>query len=299
MYLTLGPVLFNWPPDKWRDFYFRIADEAPIDVVYIGEIVCAKRIPFLVDALPAAVSRLEAGGKKVILSSLALMMSDRELSLAEEMASDGQYMMEANDLAAVAMLGGHPHVIGPYINLYNEATLELFAQRGAIRAVIAPEVPGRAIELLARASCPLEVQVFGRAPLAISARCYHARAENLHKDRCRFVCERDPDGLPVHTLSGEPFLAVNGLQTLSHSCVNLAPHLPELRAFGVKHFRLSPHTADMVAISRLFHDAVRGRIEAEELTARLPRIADGAAFSDGFYRGDAGITSSLALQEHP
>ena len=29
--LTLGPVLFNWEPERWRDFYFRIADEAPVD----------------------------------------------------------------------------------------------------------------------------------------------------------------------------------------------------------------------------------------------------------------------------
>ncbi len=34
--LTLGPVLFNWPAETWRDFYFRIADEAPVDIVYLG-----------------------------------------------------------------------------------------------------------------------------------------------------------------------------------------------------------------------------------------------------------------------
>ena len=30
--LTLGPVLFNWEPERWRDFYFRIADEAPVEI---------------------------------------------------------------------------------------------------------------------------------------------------------------------------------------------------------------------------------------------------------------------------
>ena len=44
--LTLGPALFNWSPEKWRDFYFQIADEAPVDVVYVGEVVCSKRSPF-------------------------------------------------------------------------------------------------------------------------------------------------------------------------------------------------------------------------------------------------------------
>ena len=31
MKLTLGPILFNWEADAWRDFYFRIADEARVD----------------------------------------------------------------------------------------------------------------------------------------------------------------------------------------------------------------------------------------------------------------------------
>ena len=43
--LTLGPNLFNWAPETWRDFYFRIADEAPVAVVYLGETICSKRAP--------------------------------------------------------------------------------------------------------------------------------------------------------------------------------------------------------------------------------------------------------------
>lgn len=35
--LTLGPVLFLWDEDRWRDFYFQIADEADVDTVVIGE----------------------------------------------------------------------------------------------------------------------------------------------------------------------------------------------------------------------------------------------------------------------
>ncbi|HRC27735.1 MAG TPA: U32 family peptidase, partial [Alphaproteobacteria bacterium] len=34
-HLTMGPILFHWAEDIWRDFYFRLADEAPIDTVYI------------------------------------------------------------------------------------------------------------------------------------------------------------------------------------------------------------------------------------------------------------------------
>ena len=53
--LTLGPNLFNWAPEKWRDFYFRIADEAPVAVVYLGETICSKRAPLFDDYYEAVV----------------------------------------------------------------------------------------------------------------------------------------------------------------------------------------------------------------------------------------------------
>ena len=56
--LTLGPVLFNWQPERWRDFYFRIADEAPVTIVYLGEVVCFKRAPLFDDYFEAVAERL-------------------------------------------------------------------------------------------------------------------------------------------------------------------------------------------------------------------------------------------------
>ena len=70
--LTLGPILFNWKPERRRDFYFRIADEAPIDCVYLGEVVCSKREPFFVDDLPAdrrAAARRGQTGRSVDLGA--------------------------------------------------------------------------------------------------------------------------------------------------------------------------------------------------------------------------------------
>jgi collagenase-like PrtC family protease len=288
--LTMGPVVFNWSPQKWRDFYFRIADEAPIDVVYVGEVVCAKRLPFLAPVLPDVIARLVAAGKEIVLSTLALNMNRRELNQLGEVASDDSMLVEANDIAAISLLHGRPHIVGPYVNVYNEGTLELLGRGGAIRVVLPAELPGSSISRLLEVGVPLEVQVFGRAPLAISARCYHARAENLHKDGCRFVCERDPDGLGVSTLDAQPFLAVNGLQTLSHGCLNLAEHMTDLARKGVRHFRLSPHMMDMVEVARLYRNLLDGHLSAGELVAALPH-PDGAEFIDGFYRGVPGLSA--------
>lgn len=286
--LTLGPVMFNWNPEIWRDFYFRIADEAPIDTVYIGEVVCTKRQPFLAPMLPEVVARLQQAGKEVILSTLALNMTRRELHLLRQLAGEVDFLVEANDIAALSLLGGRPHVIGPYINVYNEATLRFLGTKGAIRAVMPTELSGATIATLAQVGIPLEIQVFGRAPLALSVRCYHARAENLHKDGCQFVCERDPDGLGVSTLDGTPFVVVNGLQTLSHGCLDLGGHVAEMAANGIRHFRLSPHRVDMIAVASLYRDLLDQRLEAKDVSAALPEIPGGAALIDGFYRGAPG-----------
>ena len=45
--LSLGPVYYLWDGPKWRDFYFRIADEAPVSHVILGETVCSKRQHFI------------------------------------------------------------------------------------------------------------------------------------------------------------------------------------------------------------------------------------------------------------
>ncbi|MCB1784587.1 MAG: U32 family peptidase, partial [Alphaproteobacteria bacterium] len=75
--LTMGPILFHWPADKKRDFYFRIADEAPVDTVYIGEVVCSKRAPFFEAHCDEVAERLTKAGKKVVFSSLAEIMIPR------------------------------------------------------------------------------------------------------------------------------------------------------------------------------------------------------------------------------
>ena len=67
MQLALGPVLYNWAPERWRDFYFRVADEAPVDVVSVGEVVCSKRSPFFAPYLPVVIERLRDAGKQVLL----------------------------------------------------------------------------------------------------------------------------------------------------------------------------------------------------------------------------------------
>lgn len=287
--LTMGPLLYHWPAEDWRDFYFRIADEAPVASVCLGEIICPKRAPFTAPHYQAVVERLRAGGKEVVHSTPILVTDERDLALLSDAIDLDDGLVEANDVAALALLSGRPHVIGPYINAYNEATLAWFASEGAIRATVPVELTSASIARLAeRQAMEIEVQVFGRWPLAISARCYHARAYGRSKDSCLYACGEDPDGFKVDTLDDEPFLAVNGVQTLSSSYGCLLRELDKLKEFGVRRFRLLPQRIDMVAVTRLFQDRLDARIDSEEAWSAIERLSGAVSLSNGFFHGCEG-----------
>lgn len=290
--LTIGPVLFNWKPEEWRDFYFRIADEAPVDTVCVGEVVCSKREPFLTPYIPEIIDRLTAAGKEVVLSTLALVMSRRDMAMIHDVVSMDDVLIEANDVSALALLKGKPHVVGPLVNVYNEGTLAYLHRNGAVRVTLPVELSLKAISALnaGMTSGPeREVFAYGRLPLAISARCYHARAHGLSKDGCQYVCAHDPDGMDVDTLDDEAFLVVNGVQTMSRTCASLLTAIPELVAAGVHRFRLSPQSWDMVAVSRVFRDVLDGAVAVETGAVMLEAIRPDIGLSDGYIYGREGI----------
>ena len=295
--LTLGPVLFNWPAERWRDFYARIADEAPVDAVVVGAIVWSKRAPFLAPVLDEVIGRLAAAGKEVWLASPILVGSDRERAAMRDLLECDLLPMEANDMGALALLEGRRHAVGPFINSYNEATLAWLAGRGAVAVSLPAELPAASVAVLAKMGTALdlsmEVQVFGRAPLAISARCYHARAHGLHKDGCQFVCANDPDGMPVGTVDGQPFLSVNGTQTLSHGYLALAAEMDRLRAMGIRRFRLSPQDLDMVAVAKAFRAVLDGERDGQDVMAELRRMTD-VPLENGFFHNMAGAAYAEA-----
>ena len=287
--LVLGPVLFHWPAETLRDFWFRIADEADYDTVCVGEVVCSKRMPAFADDLPAVIERLRRAGKEVLLSSLALVGDEREVAAMRTLAGTNSELVEANDVSVLRELRGHPHAIGPFVNIYNEDALAFLVGQGAVRACLNPELPGRLIaDLAALSTIPLEVMVFGRLPLAISARCFHARAEERTRDSCQFACQADPDGRQIRTIEGVPFLAMNGLQTLSHGCANLLRELAPLRAAGIDRFRISPHAGDMAATASVFRDVLDERREPGEATRRLAALHPDLPFVNGFYHAAPG-----------
>lgn len=288
--LSLGPVYYLWDGPKWRDFYFRIADEADIGHVTLGETVCSKRQHFSEPHVAEVVERLESAGKQVTLSTLAMVTLERESRHVRDLIRDSIHLLEANDLSALGLLKGKPHSIGPLVNVYNAATARTLAARGAENICLPPELPAASIVRMLQAmpGFSFELFAFGRIPLAISARCAHARSKGLTKDNCQFICGEDPDGLPLRTLDRQSFLALNGVQTMSSSCAVLLDDLAPLVAAGLSRVRLSPQDCDMVRVSALYRAVLDGRIDGEEALADLAEVYPGMRFSNGFLHQQEG-----------
>ena len=65
------------------------------------------------------------------------------------------------------------------------------------------------------------------------------------------------------TLDGQPFLAINGVQTLSNQVHAFCLAPAQLHAAGVRRLRLSPHTVDMVEVAKAYRALVDGKEEPE------------------------------------
>lgn len=291
MDLTVGPNQFFWDAAAVRTFYDKLA-QAPVARVVLGELVCSKRLPFWQDEIPLAVETLQAAGKDVALTTLALITLKRERKLTADLAGMG-LPVEVNDISALRHIpAGTPFWVGPLVNVYNEGTLRWLASRGAVRVCLPPELPLTSIVVLAETARELGVAIevwgHGRLPLAISGRCYHARLHDRAKDSCQFICAEDPDGREVETLDGQQFLAVNGVQTLSQSTACMARQAPHFGKAGVASLRISPQTGDFNAICQGYADLIAGHIEAAALAEQLATQVPGGRLSDGFPRGPSG-----------
>ena len=285
--LTIGPVLFHWPARVKRDFYFRIADEPAVDTVYLGEVVCSKRLPLFEPYLEEISDRLCKAGKKVVYSTLAEVIIKRDRQQVAGISLRDDVLIEANDSAALLYLVGRPFQTGPFLNIYNEDSLAFLAGKGATHVTLPPELPAESIKVMAdkakELGVTLEVMVYGRIPLALSARCYHARTHQTTKDNCQFVCEEDPDGMTLKTQEGKAFLVINGIQTLSYNCLNLVQELKTMQDMGISAFRLSPHSHDMSEIIHLFRDVLDNKLPVAEAATRLKISDHPFPYANGFY----------------
>ncbi|MDH4324676.1 MAG: U32 family peptidase [Betaproteobacteria bacterium] len=294
MKLALGPLLYYWPRDAVLAFYEKMA-AAPVDTVYLGEVVCSRRHELAFEDWLAIGAQLAAAGKEVVLSAQALTESEGDLKLVRRAVANGRFRVEANDWGAVRLLAGATGwVAGPHLNVYNPQTLDLVAQLGATRWVAPTEATREMVAgVLAARPADLEAEVFGygRMPLAFSARCFTARRLNRQKEDCGYACLDFPDGMALATREGTPFLAVNGIQTLSAGVYCLADELAALAQAGVGIVRVSPQSRDTAQALRTLRSACDGLLSGYDARKALAACAPGKLWN-GFWHGRAGMEAA-------
>jgi collagenase-like PrtC family protease len=292
MRLSLGPILYYWPELQIREFYQAVA-EMPVDVVYLGETICSKRRALTTAQWIELAAQLAAAGKQVVLSTLALLEAESELKALRKICANGEFLVEANDLAAVNLCQQQqiPFVVGHSVNLYNQGTMGVLQRAGMRRWVLPVELSRDTLhDLQQHRPQGVETEVFawGKIPLAYAARCYTARHYNLPKDDCQYRCLDDPDGMLLNTREGQPFLTINGIQTQSAQHGNLLGALEEMRTLGVDLLRISPQSSRMAEVVALFDQVNRQQRTPQqgvEAAARLLPLGG----VDGYWRGVAGI----------
>lgn len=252
--------------------------------------VCSKREPLFDFFLAGVAARLRGAGKEVVVSTLALVTSQREVAAIRDATANGA-LLEANDVACIQLLAGTPHIVGPYINVFNEGARDFPIGRGAIRIVLPVEMPATSIRIVAGAagSVAFEMQAFGCQPLSVATRCYHARSHNLTKVHCQLVCGLDADGLTAATVDGVEILTVNSTQTLSYGNGVLIAELDSLRATGITYFRLSPQNLDMVRVAKLYRDVLDDKLGTPDALKALRSLTGDIPFVNGFLHGRAGL----------
>ena len=297
--LSLGPLLYYWSRDDVFKFYEAIAD-TDVDIVYLGETVCSKRRLLKPEAWLQLAAILEDAGKQVVLSTLTLLEANSELSSLRKICDNERYMIEANDMTAVQLMSGKkPFVTGPAVNIYNSRTLEVLANSGLKRWVLPVELSKETLMTMHQnkpAEVETEVFVFGRLPLAYSARCFTARSHNLPKDDCQFRCLDYADGLMLRTREDESFLVLNGIQTQSAKTQNLIRDIDDFIDFEIDVLRISPQSTNTEKVIEIFDNCLHGRISNDEAERSLqPYILSGEC--DGYWHGEAGMDSTSINKE--
>lgn len=299
MKLALGPLLYYWQRDAVMRFYDAIA-ASPVDIVYLGETVCSRRHELrLADWLSIA-GRLRDAGKEVVLSTQVLIESGADVTVLHKIAANGEFTVEANDMGAVRCLEGKAaFVAGPHLNIYNLPTLQWMAALGLQRWVMPLEMGRDDLAILQQgrpAGVQTEVFVYGRMPLAFSARCFTARHRNLPKDDCQFSCLEHPDGLTMQTREGEAFLVLNGTQTQSARVYNLLPELQAMQDMGVDVVRISPQSLHTPEIVGFFHGVMAHQLSVADAMQALEKLMPEQA-CNGYWYGKPGLEQRAAAFE--
>ena len=289
MKLSLSPILYCWEKTRVYDFYDAIKT-SDVDIVYLGEMVCAKRQELLLNDWLEIGQEIKKQGKEVVLTSLALVDSPSKLLDVKKAVNNGEFMIEANDFSAINLCVENqlPFVAGHALNIYNAEALSVMLRNGMQRWCFPVELSQEWLRDIQK-SCESqgiwqkfekEILAYGYLPLSYSARCFTARNVGRDKADCEIACIHDPAGKAVLTQDDQRIFTMNGIQMQSGLCYNLINEYTTLEGL-VGIIRLSPLDEDIVNVIQQY----RARMLSKDY---IPQPLTQNECS-GFWTGEAGM----------
>ncbi|WP_298440534.1 U32 family peptidase [uncultured Ferrimonas sp.] len=238
-----------WPLERHQlKAQIDLISALPVERVYLGETVCQQRDRFSPRELLALTEQFAQHGQQVVLSSLNLIASKRDLELTQQLTALDNVVIEANDMAAVALAHDNnlPFIAGAGLNIYNGASLSWLQGLGMVGYQPPMEMPAHTVtELMQQCQAlglrdgfELELLGWGYPLLAVSARCSSARVAGRNRQQCLKICQQQP--IPVaSSLAQQPMLKINGTQIHAAQPWDLLGQLDQLQRIGVQWLRVS------------------------------------------------------------
>ncbi|MBR7928166.1 U32 family peptidase [Aerococcaceae bacterium zg-ZUI334] len=244
--------------------------EVGVDILYFGEDKFGLRLPhsFTRDEQQKLTELAHQYGKKVSIAVNAIFHNEGIQAVPEYLTflkSIGVDSITLGDPGVVNLMK-NPTLSIPYrydaqVLVTSSRSINFWAKRGAIGAVVAREVPRDELKILANDSMiPVEFLVYGatcihqsKRPLLQNYYNFIEKQEGVTRDRGLFLSEpRKPES------HYSIYQDVNGTHIFANNDVLLAQHLQDLTDMGVAQWKLegifSPGE-NFVEIARLFAQA--------------------------------------------
>ncbi|MEC5162078.1 MULTISPECIES: U32 family peptidase [unclassified Janthinobacterium] len=256
--ISLAPLAHYWSKADTLRFYAE-ARYWPVDIIYLGEVVCSRRHLMQSQDWFALAQDLRAAGKQVVMATLLRVDNDADRhateALVERAVADG-LQLEANCFGvvrAIRAMQGQSFVAGPSLNAHHEGILSWLAMLGASRFQPPPGLPLDVLGALQQrrpAGMQTEVSVWGQLALEFNAHCFSARDGAQGQGVCDFRCQGEPRRLPAQTGRRGA-----GLPLAGENCVDMFAQVPALRSLGVEIIRVQPQAHGMAALLKAFDGA--------------------------------------------
>ncbi|MBK0347038.1 U32 family peptidase [Aerococcaceae bacterium zg-ZJ1578] len=244
--------------------------EVGVDILYFGEDKFGLRLPhsFTRDEQQKLTELAHQYGKKVSIAVNAIFHNEGIQAVPEYLTflkSIGVDSITLGDPGVVNLMK-NPALSIPYrydaqVLVTSSRSINFWAKRGAIGAVVAREVPRDELKILAKDSMiPVEFLVYGatcihqsKRPLLQNYYNFIEKQEGVTRDRGLFLSEpRKPES------HYSIYQDVNGTHIFANNDVLLAQHLQDLTDMGVAQWKLegifSPGE-NFVELARLFAQA--------------------------------------------